>query len=160
MSRPSCSAGGESWKRSASWAGDTAGNTKKRSTEKVSASRNRGSSFLVRTMITASWIPGLVINNCRESSKPRRLTSSSNCFPSSERTQRQRSRTRLAIKRRIPPISHLRGLGQLGMLFARWYPPVALSHILRLCILCRCARLPASGLLRPALHWPVPMLAR
>src|ERR1019366_2349370 len=124
MSRPACRAGGESWKRSASWAEYTAGNTK-RSTERVSASRNRGSSFLVRTMIIASWIPSLVINNCRKSSKPRRLTSSSNGFPSSERTQRQRSRSRLAIKRRIPPISHLRGLvsyGRYSLGVIHWSP--------------------------------------
>ena len=73
MSRPACSIGGESGKRSASWAGYTAGNTK-RSAEKVSASRNRGSSFLVRVMIIASWIPSLVTNNCPKSSKPRRPT--------------------------------------------------------------------------------------
>jgi hypothetical protein len=76
MSRPACSAGGESWKRSASWAGYTAGNTKRRA-ERVSASRNRGSSFLARMMTIASWIPSPVINNCRKSSKLRRPTSSS-----------------------------------------------------------------------------------
>ena len=64
MSRPACSAGGESWKRSASWAGYTAGNTNK-SAEKVSASRNRGSLFFICMMIIASWIPSLVISNCR-----------------------------------------------------------------------------------------------
>src|SRR5271165_5266347 len=47
MSRPPRSAGGESWKRSAFRAGDTAGNTKKRSTEKVSASRSRDSLFFM-----------------------------------------------------------------------------------------------------------------
>ena len=61
MSAPVCSAGGESWKRSASWAGYTAGNTT-RSAEKVSTLRNRGRLFFVKI---ASWIPRLVINNCR-----------------------------------------------------------------------------------------------
>ena len=151
MSRPACRAGGESWKRSASWAEYTAGNTK-RSTERVSASRNRGSSFLVRTMIIASWIPSPVINNCRKSSKPRRLTSSSNSFPSSERTQKAEIPDTSSNKTQDPANLPLAGLGQLGTLFARCHPLVALSQILRLCSLCRCERLPASGLLRPALH--------
>src|SRR5271157_6391666 len=44
-----CSAGGDNWERSASWAGQTAGKTN-RSAEKVSTSPNRGKCFLVRTM--------------------------------------------------------------------------------------------------------------
>src|ERR1700687_2028756 len=42
MSRPPRSAGGESWRRSAFWAGSTAAKTK-RSVERVSAFRNPGS---------------------------------------------------------------------------------------------------------------------
>jgi len=49
MLRPACSAGGESWKRSASWAGQTVGKAN-RSAEKVSASRNWEKHLLVRTM--------------------------------------------------------------------------------------------------------------
>ena len=49
MLRAACSAGGESWKRSASWAGQTVGKTN-RSAEKVSASRNWEKHLLVRTM--------------------------------------------------------------------------------------------------------------
>ncbi len=44
MSRPACSAGGESWRRFASWAEFIAGNTK-RSAERVSVFRNRDSLF-------------------------------------------------------------------------------------------------------------------
>src|SRR6266851_5358111 len=93
MRSPDCSAGGESRKRSAGWAGCTAGSNK-RSAEKLSASRNRGSSCLVRMMITASEIPSPVINNCRTSSKPRihvvfqRLT---NATEFEHRNQRQKA---------------------------------------------------------------------
>src|SRR5882762_4797224 len=53
MRGPACSAGGESRRRFAGWAGYTAGSNR-RSAEKRSASRNRGNSFLVRMMIAAS----------------------------------------------------------------------------------------------------------
>src|SRR5579864_5664349 len=53
MMRTACSAGGESLKRSVSWARQTAGTIKGRSAEKVSATWTRR--FLVRMMTIASW---------------------------------------------------------------------------------------------------------
>src|ERR1700730_8543426 len=61
MRTPACGAGGESRKRSAGWAGYTAGSNK-RSAEKLSASRNRGSLFLLRMLKRQDSSIGLPVN--------------------------------------------------------------------------------------------------
>ena len=111
MSRPACSAGGESWRRCASWAEFIAGNTK-RIAERVSASRNRDSlSFTSIACSILSLGDSRIAVDRRKRTDPRIFHKG---YASSERTQRQRSRTRLRCLDEsqnycFVPISHLSG---------------------------------------------------